>query len=840
MAFCVRSERKMEFQEKKTSIPGPGQYVKITPKSPINNMRCYPPFHSSSQRVSILNLNNVPGPGSYYLDSNYSTSVEQLNAQKKNNINEDEDNQIQDLIITNYNSNDKNNNNSLMTNIIGFNSSLTNASKYNSISSKQQMNKNKSSSSKDISSQKTKNYNKKLEIFFNNLEASLMSPYYYNNEKLGFLSQTIRFNKKIDFDNANTPGPGSYLESKKNVINETKSTPKSKNKILKTSSFAEKTGSLNRVVSIPSKIMNGYIYVDNNNKTNNKNNISFDHDVENNSFYNSKSLEATSSSKQNLFNNTFQTHSNLSMLTTNYKNNNCNKNLKLLINQKNIGKTEYNNSTSELVGPGSYDVSLLEKSNNIINWSKGFNLKKIKQKTELQKRQKLIEEMRKNGEFTIFNKKENKRIKKKIIPHENYSEIKLIKTNHLKNKIIDSPRITFIPNKTDIPGPGYYEKELIKPENDILKKKEKKYITDDVKNKIQDIKKVQYGTVEIKHSFGSSCERPINKCKSLEDLGPTTYFRQKNKYEPEKKNTIYKQLILGKTQMSCSVKKNFDFYFPETPNNKETNTEIINSNINDDKDTFHCKSITLKKDKNILNNIRMKTERKNNKAFKNTTSISFNKTQRLNPFYKNPGPGAYELSHTFIKPSFSSTQTMKNNIKRFSENDNGNPGPGSYQSLKTFEFGGKIILKKIFEKKYKSKYRDINKEIKIKNIIETNKKRNEVPGAGTYNIDKKNSIIYKIYSKFNPIQCYQSPFLNSSGRFMQYKNGNISPVSYNPYIHENDNKNNQYMLFNKANRFNYKLNDIKHKSWFLAGPGSYDLDPQWNKKSFNVLFSGNQ
>ena len=199
MAFCIRSERKMEFQEKKPSIPGPGQYVKITPKSRINNMRCYPPFHSSSQRVSFLKFNNVPGPGSYYLDSNNSTSVEQINAQKKKNTNEDEENQIQDLIITNYNSNDKNTNNSLMTNIIGFNSSLTNASKYNSISSKKQINKNKSSSSKDISTQKSNNYNKKLEIFFSDLEASLMSPY-YQNEKLGFLSQTIRFNKKIDFD----------------------------------------------------------------------------------------------------------------------------------------------------------------------------------------------------------------------------------------------------------------------------------------------------------------------------------------------------------------------------------------------------------------------------------------------------------------------------------------------------------------------------------------------------------------------------------------------------------------------------------------------------------------
>ena len=36
MAFCVRSERKMEFQDNKPSVPGPGQYLKITLKNKLN------------------------------------------------------------------------------------------------------------------------------------------------------------------------------------------------------------------------------------------------------------------------------------------------------------------------------------------------------------------------------------------------------------------------------------------------------------------------------------------------------------------------------------------------------------------------------------------------------------------------------------------------------------------------------------------------------------------------------------------------------------------------------------------------------------------------------------
>ena len=46
-------------------------------------------------------------------------------------------------------------------------------------------------------------------------------------------------------------------------------------------------------------------------------------------------------------------------------------------------------------------------------------------------------------------------------------------------------------------------------------------------------------------------------------------------------------------------------------------------------------------------------------------------------------------------------------------------------------------------------------------------------------------------------------------------------------------------MFNKESRFSKDLNEIRRKAWLLAGPGSYEVEPMWNKKSFNVLFSSN-
>ena len=142
----------------------------------------------------------------------------------------------------------------------------------------------------------------------------------------------------------------------------------------------------------------------------------------------------------------------------------------------------------------------------------------------------------------------------------------------------------------------------------------------------------------------------------------------------------------------------------------------------------------------------------------------------------------------------------------------------------------KILLKKICYKKSKN---DLVKEQRIKKIIDKNKKKNEIPGVGYYNLDKRNSLIYKILSKYKEHQTYNSPFLISSSRFNHDKiMYNLSSGDYEPYKYEKVQKNNQYMIFNKANRFD-KINR------YNIGPGSYDINNEWNKKSYNRLFSRN-
>ena len=195
--------------------------------------------------------------------------------------------------------------------------------------------------------------------------------------------------------------------------------------------------------------------------------------------------------------------------------------------------------------------------------------------------------------------------------------------------------------------------------------------------------------------------------------------------------------------------------------------------------------------------------------------------------YNNPGPGDYNISHSIIKPSFSSNSMMSSKTERFKDKlINENPGPGAYQIRENNE--KKILIKKIC---YKRERNDFIKRENFKKIIEKNKRKNEIPGVGYYNIDKRNSLIYKINSKCNSRQGYNSPFLISSSRFSREKNINeVSSGDYEPYKYENIQKNNQYMVFNKADRFN-KENDL------LVGPGSYELNPSWNKKSYNKLFT---
>ena len=321
--------------------------------------------------------------------------------------------------------------------------------------------------------------------------------------------------------------------------------------------------------------------------------------------------------------------------------------------------------------------------------------------------------------------------------------------------------------------------------------------------------KVQLFGDEIKTEgkFGSNCDRFMVKSKSMEDLGPTTYFIEKNKFEPNKKPEILKHLKVGKLV------------------NAFENRNLI----------YNCED--KNPNKNINNKEKLESLDKNNEnKFSKTNNNFLNKS-----IIDNPGPGKYELGHNFIIPSFSQVQSMDSQVERFPDIEENTPGPGAYLDKQNIE-NEKIEekLKKIINYANYDNQK-IEKMKRIEEIKKANRKRNDFPGAGTYNPGLLDTINYKLKSKINPKQSYQSPFLISSGRFKTYKDDKISPVIYDPYKYDKEQKNLQYMVFGKAKRFdsNVNINDMKG-IWHLAGPGSYDLKDNWNKKSYNTLFSGNE
>ena len=86
MAFCVRSERKMDYLINDNTNLGPGQYFQSSDKKYIKK-RIHPPFEISSKRETLYITNDIPGPGSYDLiDKSYFNNKDSsFNSTKINN-----------------------------------------------------------------------------------------------------------------------------------------------------------------------------------------------------------------------------------------------------------------------------------------------------------------------------------------------------------------------------------------------------------------------------------------------------------------------------------------------------------------------------------------------------------------------------------------------------------------------------------------------------------------------------------------------------------------------------------------------------------------------------------
>lgn len=620
--------------------------------------------------------------------------------------------------------------------------------------------------------------------------------------KLGFLSQAIRFNDKDSIIKANDPGPGTYeaIDYTNNlVLKNQERKNKSGHKLMK-ASFKIEAGSLNRIVSIPSKIMNGYTYEKdkNLNKEQDKN--------KKNKIDKSFTIIDKKREKENF--------SNMG---------NINKEYSLIIDKN----TEFgkNMPTCEYVGPGSYDIYIKQKGTGVVEWSKGFNIKDINKKKELLKTQKVFDEMKKYGDS--INNFNNKKINILSLCKTNSSHFLIGKykkgLNDINKRMLGNInkanlntiyycRDSFIQDKSEIPGPGYYSKELINKEKDTLyyKEREKEKIEEKKMNNkklsMASYRKMQFGEeIKLEGKFGSNCDRFLVKNKSMGDLGPTTYFIEKNKFEPNPKPEILKHLKSGKLVNSFEKRDSLYNYAEKDASSNIDNKELENK----------------------------KKEKIKNLSKTNTTF--FNQSM-----HDNPGPGEYELSHSFIIPSYSQVQMMNSQVERFPDIGENTPGPGAYLSRQKLE-NEKIEekLKKIISHTHYDP-QNLEKLKRIEEIKESNRKRNDFPGAGAYNPGFLDTINYKVRAKINPRQSYQSPFLLSSERFKFHKDDKVSPANYNPYKYDKEQKNLQYMAFGKSKRFGDHDYDNMKGIWHLAGPGSYDVNKDsWNKKTYNALFSNN-
>lgn len=290
--------------------------------------------------------------------------------------------------------------------------------------------------------QQSKSHNdisKSINTNTSTIDLNSSNPVNKNNEKVGFLTKVNRFQES---EAILEPGPGYY-----NSIKEIKKEDKKHNpNLLHQRKNIINTGSIKRIVSIPSKEMHGYVLEDNGNA--------------------------------------------LMLLDSIFNDEPSNK-----------------NKQSEL-GPGSYEIPSNWKSN-AIEWKKTCH-ELDKKKKEKHNEKILIRELKRQGDFVPKLPMEDS---KKLVYsrlHNNFGGIPLPIVKKQKER--EMSYITL----SESPGPGYYTKEFVSNcFNDGLNKKEQN---------------IRYGSLE---------ER-FKENEYQNNLGPTSYFQPKNKYEQN--NQFFKGL----------------------------------------------------------------------------------------------------------------------------------------------------------------------------------------------------------------------------------------------------------------------------------------------------------
>ena len=283
-------------------------------------------------------------------------------------------------------------------------------------------------------------------------------------------------------------------------------------------------------------------------------------------------------------------------------------------------------------------------------------------------------------------------------------------------------------------------------------------------------------------NFGSNSPKFKEIKTETNILGPGTYFKEKNKYEPKIKTVLHIKL-----PEKINTKKEKSVYIENIINkNKEKKlgpgeynikTEYIKKEVSNNKsfgssvERFHEKEITpnkkSKKDTNINNNNDVNNNINQSKLEENIKSLNLNKK-------------------------------IKNLIK----------------------------LEKIKKKEKLHRAPYIYKPI---------------PCVGTYSPEITKSIYYEVFSKLNPYRNTVAPFNMINTRFSQIKNPRLGkketpgPADYEvlPAFKALNLDKRKYNIFGQNEQRESIIKNAK-----VPGPGLYNLNKpnEWNIKSYNVLF----
>ena len=472
---------------------------------------------------------------------------------------------------------------------------------------------------------------------------------------------------------------------------------------------------------------------------------------------------------------------------------------------------------SDKIGPGKYNIYLSWKTNGI-DWDKGY---KKEDKNDKYKEDEIQKQLEKNSSLLNNNESYSERMRnfnnnissfstnykafqKSLNLSSTFTMTNTDMSNHHINKSNNNFSISGWNTSTNL---GYNSKSIKRPErlirnkifSDFIKGRENLHFTTmsklkDENNLVMDIEYhdnpgpgFYNQNIIPKHTsfmstasnFGSNS--PKFKMPKIENgtIGPGTYFKERNKYEPKKKIIIYAKA-------------------PEKPK-EEINDSVYVQNLirsNEEKmpgpGEYNLERKFTKKEISNINSFGSKVER-------------FSKT----PKEKNK-----------IKDELIDDNDVREYINRSLDEEERKDKIRIRQSL----YLKKMELMKQKEKEKRQKYL-----------------KQKMPSVGTYSPELISTIKYQVLSKTNIIRNQIAPFNIVDSRFALVKNPRIKitippgPGDYNilPAFKALNSDKRKYNVFGQN-----KQRDTKIRNTFVPGPGNYNLDNPniWDIKSYNALF----